>query len=427
MNCGIYNIISKIDNKLYIGYATNIKKRWSKHKSDLKSKCHKNKHLQSAWNKYGKDNFKFERIEVCEKSILPSREHYWCGLLNVHDDRYGYNIEPTSDDAYHPRAQETIDKVRIANTGKKRTAETCRKLSELHKGRKQSPEIVEKRAAANRGLKKGNRSTEQRENMSIGQSKRPILQLDVEGNFIAEWRSSEYAARMLGFIRSGIDRVCKGESKQHKGYIWKYKDENLRKEKYKPYRSKRKNPLKTLEELKSTRYRNRKEYLDKYPEKKEEYEKRAYEKYKKKRLGLPDKRRTDGKRNWSELAPMISQWIIEGVSIEDVMIRLNVSTKKQLSHQLTRYRKKGFDIPHFPVWWERPDKIERLASKTPEEYKRLHRLASKKSDRKRIIVKKINKIGEDIWLKTAKEEDIILWNEYKLKHNYQEQESIEKL
>lgn len=278
MNCGIYNIVSKIDGKLYIGYATDIKKRWSKHRSNLKSKSHKNIHLQRAYDKYGENNFKFERIEICDREQLPAREHYWCTLLNVHNDNCGYNIEPTSDTKYHNRSKETIEKVRISNTGKKRTVETCRKLSELHKGRKHSPETIEKRVVANRGKKKRPRSEEQKQEMSINRSKETILQFDLEGNLIAEWRSATYAAKISGMVHSAIVRNCNGTYKQHKGYIWKYKDEKLREKKYEPYMSKRKNPLKSKEKLKERKNKTKKEYSEKNPEKLKIWNKRAKEK-----------------------------------------------------------------------------------------------------------------------------------------------------
>lgn len=49
----------------------------------------------------------------------------------------------------------------------------------------------------------------------------------------------------------------------------------------------------------------------------------------------------------------------------------------------------------FPVWWKRPDKIEKLANKTPEEYKRLHAIAVKKYDKKRTIAKKLKSEQEE--------------------------------
>ena len=40
--CGIYTITNTIDNKVYVGYATNFRKRKAAHLSDLRKNKHKN-------------------------------------------------------------------------------------------------------------------------------------------------------------------------------------------------------------------------------------------------------------------------------------------------------------------------------------------------------------------------------------------------
>lgn len=60
---GIYKIINKINGKYYVGSSLNIKTRWYNHNKHLKGNYHPNEHLQSAWNKYNKENFEFVLIE----------------------------------------------------------------------------------------------------------------------------------------------------------------------------------------------------------------------------------------------------------------------------------------------------------------------------------------------------------------------------
>jgi group I intron endonuclease len=62
MGCGIYRIINKTNNKIYIGSSVNILSRFSKHKSLLKHNKHDNDYLQNSYNKYGLENFLFEII-----------------------------------------------------------------------------------------------------------------------------------------------------------------------------------------------------------------------------------------------------------------------------------------------------------------------------------------------------------------------------
>ena len=93
---GIYTVTNLIDGKMYVGYATNFTDRKSQHFKALEKGKHRNSYLQNAYNKYGKDNFKFEILEQCQDKFLTALEHYWCNLLNTHNKDFGYNILPTN-------------------------------------------------------------------------------------------------------------------------------------------------------------------------------------------------------------------------------------------------------------------------------------------------------------------------------------------
>lgn len=56
---GIYCIENLSNSKKYIGQSVNISDRWKKHISELNRGSHHNDYLQKAWNKYGKNEFKF--------------------------------------------------------------------------------------------------------------------------------------------------------------------------------------------------------------------------------------------------------------------------------------------------------------------------------------------------------------------------------
>jgi len=57
MNIGIYKIQNITDNKVYIGSSVDIKSRQYKHFWMLTLGSHYNSHLQSSYNKFGKDSF----------------------------------------------------------------------------------------------------------------------------------------------------------------------------------------------------------------------------------------------------------------------------------------------------------------------------------------------------------------------------------
>ena len=61
------------------------------------------------------------------------------------------------------------------------------------------------------------------ERISQSQSK-PVLQYDLNGNLIKEWKSINECGRN-GFNQGDICKCCNGKRKTAKGFIWKYKNE----------------------------------------------------------------------------------------------------------------------------------------------------------------------------------------------------------
>lgn len=53
----------------------------------------------------------------------------------------------------------------------------------------------------------------------IKSNSKPVVQLDMEGNFIKEWSSASEAGRN-GFTYQNIRECVKGKHRQHKGYKW---------------------------------------------------------------------------------------------------------------------------------------------------------------------------------------------------------------
>ena len=52
---------------------------------------------------------------------------------------------------------------------------------------------------------------------------KPIVQYDLEGNFIKSWPSAKAVKRDLGISRADICKCCKGKVKTAGGYTWRYK------------------------------------------------------------------------------------------------------------------------------------------------------------------------------------------------------------
>lgn len=65
-------------------------------------------------------------------------------------------------------------------------------------------------------------TSEQMHNSRIGTGTKPIVQCDMEGNFVAEYNS---AREPIGFSYKKISACCNGKNKSHKGYKWFFKQD----------------------------------------------------------------------------------------------------------------------------------------------------------------------------------------------------------
>ena len=131
---GIYSIVNKLNNKLYVGYTTNFKERSRQHLNTLRLGCHDNPHIQNVYNKYG-NIFEIEMIEECNEDLLCSLEHYWANILSSHDRNFGYNILPTHPVGKHKsHSEETKLKISIARKGQRNSEETKAKIAKTQSG-----------------------------------------------------------------------------------------------------------------------------------------------------------------------------------------------------------------------------------------------------------------------------------------------------
>jgi len=88
---GIYKIINVINNKFYVGSAVDLKRRKTRHFSELRTGKHNNRHLQAAWVKYGEQAFVFVVVEeLPDDADLLAAENVW---LKEHVGKdYCYNL-----------------------------------------------------------------------------------------------------------------------------------------------------------------------------------------------------------------------------------------------------------------------------------------------------------------------------------------------
>lgn len=89
---GIYKITNIENNMCYIGQAANIADRWKQHiKRGIGAETPTRNKLYPAMASFGVENFTFEIVEECDRSLLNDREDYWQDYFHAKD--FGYSIK----------------------------------------------------------------------------------------------------------------------------------------------------------------------------------------------------------------------------------------------------------------------------------------------------------------------------------------------
>ena len=91
VHCGIYKITNLQNKMCYIGQSANIAERWRQHiKRGVGAEAATRNKLYTAMKAYGVENFTFEIVEECERSLLNERESYWQDYFKAKE--FGYSI-----------------------------------------------------------------------------------------------------------------------------------------------------------------------------------------------------------------------------------------------------------------------------------------------------------------------------------------------
>ena len=202
---GIYQIKNLCNNKVYIGSTTrSFNIRLYNHIYDLQNKKHYSSYLQRSWDKYGKENFEFSILEICDNiSIILEREQFWLDKIKPYKRDIGYNTLVNAGNSF----------------GFKHSKETLYLIGQLSK-QKDNSRACKAMRISNIGRK---REIEHSIRMSTIHSI-PVVQLDLYGNFIREWDSMTAACNEIGLKgTSNLSKCCKGSCKSFGGFMWVYK------------------------------------------------------------------------------------------------------------------------------------------------------------------------------------------------------------
>lgn len=222
--------MNNINDKIYIGCSNDIKRRFMEHRAP-KHIANGNTTLCRAFRKYSLENFSFYVIEkVSDISELPTREIYWINKLkpeyNMTEGGLGVVGNEVSNETKevlrlsgklqwmsmsesekqdriknnlkgpqkgHTVSEETREKLRKANLGKKQSEETKRKMSESNK-------------IASMGR--------------VPHCKK--VNAIKDGIIIKSFNSVNEGAKYFNVNSGGISAVLKGRQETAGGVMWKY-------------------------------------------------------------------------------------------------------------------------------------------------------------------------------------------------------------
>ena len=258
-NISIY-MLEFPNNKVYIGQTNNFSRRMSYYKNiDIK---YSNRYLYNAIKKYEWNNIKREILLDCNAECSDFFERAFISGYNSTDKQFGYNLD-SGGNKNKIMSDESRQKMRDINLGKKKSDEVKRKISEKNSGknhhmygRSHSEETKKKMRAAKLGKYCGEnspnfgikRSDEFKKKISIatkgrktpieirnkiskslkntlfimGKNGTSINVYDINGNFIKNFESEGIASDELHVDGRSVYGVLNGTRKSAGGYIFKY-------------------------------------------------------------------------------------------------------------------------------------------------------------------------------------------------------------
>jgi len=271
----IYKITSP-KNHVYIGITSHLYGRMEAYRN-----CDKRLQKQTlVYNSIRKHGYESHRIEVIDEFVgdlryARDKEIFWVGYYKSNRCKYpeqnGLNLTDGGDGTRgYKLTEEQLKKHKLKNIGRKASDETKRKMSESQKGKKMNfthltpefrkmmsdrnkqyrhtdeakkkigkaskgnkfavgykmtPEQIEHRSSLIRGRKVTGKALEEHIARVQKACGKPILQYDLQGNFIKEYPMITAASKETGIPKINIDRFLAGKTKHSRGFIFKRKDD----------------------------------------------------------------------------------------------------------------------------------------------------------------------------------------------------------
>lgn len=213
---GVYQLINKRNNRIYIGSAVDMYTRAHKHIHDLKNNKHKNQYLQNDWNKNYESDFYIGILEYAKADKLCCVEQKYIDVL-FDKQNFCYNIcEKANSWLGKKHTKKSKEKMSKAHIGKRLSIETKKKMSKAHIGKKHTNEwkkLASKRFSGRNNPNFGNYESESK-------SSKTVYQFDLEGNLIGIFQSIAEASKKTKTCKTSISSCCHFKLKKAGGYKW---------------------------------------------------------------------------------------------------------------------------------------------------------------------------------------------------------------
>jgi group I intron endonuclease len=222
--CQIYKIVSP-SGRIYIGKTCNLKLRLDYYR---RLKCKKQPLLYYSLLKYGLSGHSFDVIYEGEHSLKEINE-LEINFINQYNSFHGnnekgMNLTLGGDGGFGViYSEERKQKIRDANKNRnyKPHSEETKKLISVN--RKKTGKTLAHQKAIDKLKGKKLEKTEKWIKNNAESIKKPIIQFDLDGSFIREWKSAKDVELELGFCRKNISANLRNKTKHAYGYKWIFK------------------------------------------------------------------------------------------------------------------------------------------------------------------------------------------------------------
>lgn len=231
---GIYKIINIVNNKFYVGSAVDLKRRKTRHFSELRTGKHNNRHLQAAWVKYGEQAFVFVIVEeLADDADILTAENVWLKEHVGKDYCYNIGVDATapmlgmggelSPTWGYKHTPENIAAIAAASTGRAQDADTIARKTQHLIGKPKSAEVRAKISATLSG--EGNFWFGKKRPDHGAKVSRPVQAISPDGQ-VLEYASISELREKAGMTPPTVNRALKSGKPltrgPYKGWAFKY-------------------------------------------------------------------------------------------------------------------------------------------------------------------------------------------------------------